>query len=70
MVNPATMSDDGRPCPRCGAEVTAECFESGSVRTRLWRCACGWSRALSESGVVLRRGILEELRRRRGDDGT
>ncbi len=66
MVKPETTTadDDRRTCPRCGGEVVAECFETGSVRTKLWRCVCGWSRALAESGVVLRHGILAELRRR------
>ncbi|MEM9069994.1 MAG: hypothetical protein AAGE52_15890 [Myxococcota bacterium] len=58
-------SDDRRSCPRCGNEVVAERYDSGSVQTRLWRCECGWSRALAESGVVSRRGVLDELKRRR-----
>lgn len=73
MVRPETTpaDDDRRSCPRCGEEVVSECFETGSVRTKLWRCGCGWSRALAESGVVSRPGILAELRRRRaGSDKT
>lgn len=66
--------DVHRTCPRCRAEVVAERHESGTVRTFLWRCACGWSRAVSESGVLARRRLLEELaakqRERDGEPST
>jgi len=41
--------------------VIAERHDVGTVRTYLWRCECGWTRAISESGVVVRRGLLAEV---------
>lgn len=51
----------GRGCPRCDRWVTAERFvETGGI-VWFWRCACGWSSALAESGTVLRQRVREAL---------
>ncbi|MCB9611074.1 MAG: hypothetical protein H6722_01305 [Sandaracinus sp.] len=54
-----------RHCPRCRSEVVAERHDAGTVRTYFWRCGCGWTRAISESGVLQRRGLLAEVEARR-----
>jgi hypothetical protein len=55
-MNQARMSLE-RNCPRCEDAVAPERFEGAEGITWLWRCACGWSSALAESGVVSRRSI-------------
>jgi ribosomal protein S27AE len=61
MSTQTEPKDQHRSCPRCRAEVVAERHDVGTVRTYLWRCECGWTRAISESGVVVRRGLLAEV---------
>lgn len=60
--------DAVRTCPRCSARVEAERFESGAVRTWLWRCGCGWSRAVAESGVMTRKAVQDAIASAREDD--
>lgn len=52
-----------RSCPRCGAPVPGERLDDGSTRTILWRCACGWSHLVTESGVVSRGQVRRMLDR-------
>lgn len=54
-----------RHCPRCRRGVVAERHDSGLIRTYLWRCECGWSRAISESGVLVRQSLLAEVEAQR-----
>jgi hypothetical protein len=42
-------------CPKCAGVVAAERFVATEGITWLWRCECGWSSAVAESGVVSRR---------------
>jgi hypothetical protein len=42
-------------CPRCAGVVAAERFVATEGVAWLWRCACGWSSAMAESGVMSRR---------------
>ncbi|MEM6959679.1 MAG: hypothetical protein AAF411_09520 [Myxococcota bacterium] len=61
-MNAAHATSD-RICPRCGEMVRGERLKEGTARTWLWRCICGWSQLVSESGVVDRngiRGLLDE----------
>jgi hypothetical protein len=46
-----------RNCPRCEGSVQPERFEGVEGITYLWRCACGWSSAVAESGVLSRRVV-------------
>ncbi len=59
-----------RVCPRCERVVPAERHQGVGGRTWLWRCACGWSSAVAESGVVTRSDVEEALRQVRGANGT
>jgi len=59
-VSPAD-SPSPRECPRCNTAVTPERFEGAEGVTWLWRCACGWSSAVAESGVVSRQGVRERV---------
>ena len=58
-----------RACPRCGTRVKPERFQSGSGRTWLWRCQCGWSRALAERGVTDRADLLARFQRGAASEG-
>jgi hypothetical protein len=46
-----------RNCPRCEGSVQPERFEGVEGITYLWRCGCGWSSAVAESGVLSRRVV-------------
>lgn len=54
-----------RNCPRCEGSVEPERFEGAEGITWWWRCACGWSNAVAESGVMsrklVRRAVDEAL---------
>jgi len=54
-----------RICPRCERTVEVERHEGAGGHTWLWRCTCGWSSAVAESGVVTRAEVDEALRRAR-----
>ncbi|MFW5875766.1 MAG: hypothetical protein ACOCXM_03425 [Myxococcota bacterium] len=58
-----------RVCSRCSRPVSPERFRGAEGVTWLWRCACGWSSVVAESGVVSRRRVREAVDRARGADG-
>lgn len=58
-MNAARLGHD-RTCPHCDSLVRGERLQEGTARTWLWRCECGWSQLVSESGV-LHRGRVHEL---------
>lgn len=58
---------DEPACPRCGAALRAERHRSEDGVTSLWRCACGWSRARTESGSLSRARALEAIARARAE---
>ncbi|MFW6067840.1 MAG: hypothetical protein ACOC97_05830 [Myxococcota bacterium] len=62
----ATENAPHRPCPRCQLPVHAERFQGVEGVTWLWRCRCGWSGAVSESGVVSRRDAQAAIEERTG----
>ncbi len=55
-------------CPRCQHAVDGQRFDSGAGHTWLWRCICGWSRVVAESGVVNRGAISELIAEREGSE--
>jgi hypothetical protein len=60
-------------CRRCGSEVPPERHQSEDGVTWIWRCACGWASARTESGVVSRARAREAVARaleRLDDPGT
>jgi len=59
-VNAAAKEREEVVCPRCSSRVAAQRFDTGAGRTRLWRCECGWSRVVAESGVV-NRDVVKQL---------
>ena len=50
-----------RQCPRCKALVEGTLLPGDDGVTWLWRCACGWAGARTESGVVSRRHVNDLL---------
>lgn len=47
-------SQEFESCGACGASLRPETPSNG---TWIWRCACGWSRLRTGSGVVSRRRV-------------
>ena len=54
-------------CARCGASLRVERHRSEDGVTSVWRCACGWSRARTESGSLSRTRALEAIARARAE---
>ena len=53
-----------RACPRCETDLSPEQHRADHGVTWLWRCACGWSGAMTESGVMNRREVLAAVQKK------
>jgi hypothetical protein len=65
----AVPASGPRACRRCGATVEPQEHASETGLVTMWRCACGWASARTESGVVSRRYAREALERAERGDG-
>ena len=44
-------------CPRCSLSVSEETLHSSVGTTLFWRCKCGWSKCVAESGTYERPSV-------------
>jgi hypothetical protein len=58
-------SEKKRECPRCAKRVIPERLDGDGTVSWKWKCNCGWSGVLTESGPVSRKAVQRLLGNRR-----